>query len=482
VKFSGVVKEIDEDEAADVATTSNATQAVKAAVTLTAAEEAKATVKVVKVSGLDPPDTTRRILLLRLKKSGWELRTNATVGEEDGDPDDAYYFNTKTNESSWEKPAEFDAEQQMAYEGIDFDSDADFEDNYETIGIDSDAAIADRDKMRTTGDTASDKRVFGRLQSLLKLMQESGSDEEWREVISDNDYALITNIASHLGKKTSADVRALAGRLLSGSCDLAPPHEAPKVFVKAIGGPDSLWAHLEQGFREAYAVHEPNDEEAGGQDEDAEREWAELLQKFCHYLKAKGVKSLPPAGLIDTMFTVIGSALGHDAFLQMSLAMCSLNALFDDDVKKNLVVRACISNPKSEHWGEAIVHELNEGASGDQEMLSNILKVIADLYADKSTSNFFYTNDLYVMVDIIVRELVNLPPPSAMRVPYLKALSHLLQTSPWFGQGKQYRREDIADAICSGIIDAFDSDNTFNKDVYEMAKTVMSECSELLEE
>lgn len=502
-KFEGAIEEADEsdNDAAEgnggEATTKGTSSsppplpAAHEAFKVTAADEAEATVDtVIKVAGLNPPMHTRRILLIRLKKSDWELRNNATVGEEEADADDAYYYNVKTKESSWEKPPEFEQEQQLAYEGIAFDSDVDLMTNFGKIGIDSKTSIAERDLAKTTGDAEADKRVYGRLQSLLTLIREPkyGDNEDWLEVITLDDLALVRNIAQHLGAMTSADVRALAGRLLSGVCDMATSGgydmELAAVIMDACNGPECLWAHIEQGFREAYAVRDTQSSDCGdGQDEDAEREWAELLQKFCVHLQANDIKGQSPsAGLVDIMFTIIGSALSHDAFLQMSLAMCSLNSLFGDDVKKNLVVRACISNPKSEHWGEALVHELNERGSGDEGMLTNILKVITDLYADKSTSNFFYTNDLYVMVDIIVRELLNLPPPSAMRVPYLKALSHLLQTSPWFGPGKQYRRADIEDAISSGIIDAYDNDHSFNSDVYELAKQVMSECGELLAE
>ena len=39
-----------------------------------------------------------------------------------------------------------------------------------------------------------------------------------------------------------------------------------------------------------------------------------------------------------------------------------------------------------------------------------------DIFSDAKTASFFFTNDQRVLLDIIIRETTDLPPPDPMRV------------------------------------------------------------------
>ena len=162
-------------------------------------------------TSLDPLNIPRRIVVAHQNRK-WEVRCTGTEGVEDDD--DIYYVNLKTNETVWDKPADFDtASGKEAYEGIALDTDSDLADNLDAIGILSAASNKDAEDMRNGGDAEAEKRIFGRLQSLLKLLSECkfGSESEWKVLTNRNAFELPKTVASFLGKRTSADVRALVG-------------------------------------------------------------------------------------------------------------------------------------------------------------------------------------------------------------------------------------------------------------------------------
>ena len=76
-------------------------------------------------------------------------------------------------------------------------------------------------------------------------------------------------------------------------------------------------------------------------------------------------------------------------------------------------------------FGENIILLLNRESETSLQLL--ILKLLYLLFTTPSTYEYFYTNDLHVLLDIIVRNLLDLPPSStALRHTYLRVLYPLL--------------------------------------------------------
>ena len=76
-------------------------------------------------------------------------------------------------------------------------------------------------------------------------------------------------------------------------------------------------------------------------------------------------------------------------------------------------------------FGENIILLLNRESETSLQLL--ILKLLYLLFTTPSTYEYFYTNDLYVLLDIILRNLLDLPPSStALRHTYLRVLYPLL--------------------------------------------------------
>jgi hypothetical protein len=75
-----------------------------------------------------------------------------------------------------------------------------------------------------------------------------------------------------------------------------------------------------------------------------------------------------------------------------------------------------------------------------------ILKVLYLLFGNLSTAEYFYTNDLHVLVDVILRNLIDLPHDSpaanALRHTYLRVLYPILLHSQ-ISKPPHYKREDL---------------------------------------
>lgn len=75
-----------------------------------------------------------------------------------------------------------------------------------------------------------------------------------------------------------------------------------------------------------------------------------------------------------------------------------------------------------------------------------ILKVLYLLFGNPSTAEFFYTNDLHVLIDVILRNLIDLPHDStaanALRHTYLRVLYPIL-TNSQISKPPHYKRDDI---------------------------------------
>ncbi len=75
-----------------------------------------------------------------------------------------------------------------------------------------------------------------------------------------------------------------------------------------------------------------------------------------------------------------------------------------------------------------------------------ILKVLYLLFGNPSTAEYFYTNDLHVLVDVILRNLIDLPHDSpaanALRHTYLRVLYPIL-TNSQVSKPPHYKRDEI---------------------------------------
>ena len=84
--------------------------------------------------------------------------------------------------------------------------------------------------------------------------------------------------------------------------------------------------------------------------------------------------------------------------------------------------------------------------SYDPQAAHNALKMFEGLLATIETCNSMYTNDINVLVDVIIREVSNLPTMAELRSAYLRVLHLLLLNSEWAIKGR-YKRDEIYSMI-----------------------------------
>ncbi|KAB5518774.1 hypothetical protein GE09DRAFT_512821 [Coniochaeta sp. 2T2.1] len=100
-----------------------------------------------------------------------------------------------------------------------------------------------------------------------------------------------------------------------------------------------------------------------------------------------------------------------------------------------------VHGPHFRTFGENIILLLNRETETSLQLL--ILKLLYLLFTTKATYEYFYTNDLRVLLDVIIRNLLDLPNEvTALRHTYLRVLSPLLAHTQ-LSQPPHYKREEI---------------------------------------
>jgi hypothetical protein len=108
----------------------------------------------------------------------------------------------------------------------------------------------------------------------------------------------------------------------------------------------------------------------------------------------------------------------------------------------NRVVKVLsVHGPSFRTFGENIILLLNRETETSQQLL--ILKLLYLLFTTSATYEYFYTNDLRVLLDVIIRNLLDLPSEANMlRHTYLRVLAPLLAHTQ-LSQPPHYKRGQI---------------------------------------
>lgn len=112
----------------------------------------------------------------------------------------------------------------------------------------------------------------------------------------------------------------------------------------------------------------------------------------------------------------------------------------------NRIVK-CLSlhGPRYRTFGENIILLLNRETETSLQLL--ILKLLYLLFTTKATYEYFYTNDLRVLLDVIIRNLMDLPDERmSLRHTYLRILYPLLAHTQ-MNQPPHYKKDEILRVI-----------------------------------
>lgn len=140
--------------------------------------------------------------------------------------------------------------------------------------------------------------------------------------------------------------------------------------------------------------------------------------------------------------------------------MCVANAPTSPDAENamtNRIVKLLSAyGPSYRTFGENLILLLNRESALSAQLL--ILKLLYLLFTTPSTFEYFYTNDLHVLVDVIIRNLLDLDMGAdggkvdetgepngqrALRHTYLRVLCPLLRNTQLAREGNNYKREEV---------------------------------------
>jgi hypothetical protein len=103
-------------------------------------------------------------------------------------------------------------------------------------------------------------------------------------------------------------------------------------------------------------------------------------------------------------------------------------------------------------FGENLILLLNRESETSLQLL--ILKLLYLVFGTPSTAEYFYTNDLHVLLDVILRNLLDLPADAgdggamqALRHTYLRVLHPLMENSQLRRPRMAYKREEILEML-----------------------------------
>jgi len=170
----------------------------------------------------------------------------------------------------------------------------------------------------------------------------------------------------------------------------------------------------------------------------------------------------------DLIDYIIDLAVKEMQNMDDSLLTAAVKALFcinlQFDPQDNLLLKCLSQKPEAAELGNAFLVILNRG---DQFSLQPCLELLRDIVQDPSTADFFFLNDLRILVDLIIREVLNLPVGSQIRVKYLEVLYGIYKHHPSFAKDG-YRVPEITEML-TYILDTY----TQGDPTYTIAETII---------
>lgn len=136
---------------------------------------------------------------------------------------------------------------------------------------------------------------------------------------------------------------------------------------------------------------------------------------------------------------------GQDLISALVRAVCGLNrvsgqAIIAGTAEKNNVLRALYKNPSwAGTFGTSLISEFNRTRGSVR--IAPLIQLLKDMFTEPTTAKWLYTNDLFVVIDVILRELADLPITDKLRPFYLVLLKLIIANTQY--QDSNYKAADI---------------------------------------
>jgi len=138
-------------------------------------------------------------------------------------------------------------------------------------------------------------------------------------------------------------------------------------------------------------------------------------------------KDVTSIEFIGALFNSLEYIKEEKMFLSIVFIIVTISSEYTD-ANTNPVLKLCYEHPHRRYLSECVVQLVNKGKSA---FLDKTLKFCAEIFRFVKTKNeFFYSNDLDGLVDIIHREFVNTSELN-LKIDYLRVLFDLIQTDEY---------------------------------------------------
>mmetsp|Transcript_40524 Transcript_40524/g.126747 ORF Transcript_40524/g.126747 Transcript_40524/m.126747 type:complete len:487 (-) Transcript_40524:102-1562(-) len=309
------------------------------------------------------------------------------------------------------------------------------------------------------------KAAEQRLHAIVTLLQTVGSEDEWAQLVKSDGYAAPARLLNFLTPGVPPAVATAAAQILVLFATLDAKMWEKQSPAACVAAAQSCLEGI--GVAHAKALDtsaQAADEELGawltclrdilvsGFDYDVEiasdskrsRRRAAIREDI-----RKGISAAQGAKvIIDAMVEAT-----EEVFLWCVRCLVALSALQDEGGAGNAVFAAVENAASASHEvGEGLLHIYNDVATPDREADYEqvrdaylMLRFCRDLFHDSATATLLLTNDMMVLVDILLRAIQDLPAEEPLREDALLVLKGLLVNSTW--PERQYRKDEIRDTL-----------------------------------
>lgn len=196
------------------------------------------------------------------------------------------------------------------------------------------------------------------------------------------------------------------------------------------------------------------------------------------------------SGMLAKMVRLLG-ACSSDVFAATTVCLARFHALERQSLPPgrsvlvgDVLARPAVTDDGKQHVGGALLHVINScGCPCPDERLEtlhNCIQLLIDLMAHPQARNLLFLNDFKVLIDIILREVTDLPPEHESRARYLETLERAL-ASPAFRDSQCYRRREILDALEVLLEDGSHDDSRLPPESVDIARRLVIEYIDLLD-
>lgn len=386
-------------------------------------------------------DGERRPSRVRKRSSRWERRTTASSGGLEGD---VYYVNRETGETSWDEPEDAGDEDDQDLDPSVLEDAEDLEDGFARAGLDLFGDEVEEARVAMLAGGADSTACYLQLQRLFTCLTTVGSEAEWTHAIEDGEMRLPKRVFSFWGPASPPEVSVLVAKIIVMMSNLSE-----EVILRAVDGEwgCNLRRAVGGAMAQLHSVVDSPTEEA----EDVAGAWLLFLRALLLAVEPAlealeyTVAELPGDEFVRLLYDLV-EVVPEELSPTVVVVLVTLHSIytnFEFDGPTPVIAQAATYKPAT-NFGKPLLVVLNGHGCpyDDEDGLRRCLRCFKDMFDYKPASQLMYTNDLRVLVDVVLRELGNLPGADRVRLEYLSVLRTLLVRSQWLASGR-YRREDI---------------------------------------